>query len=101
MERSFQTRVTVVLLALFTAAAAVCATFNLIQENNFQTPIDGVWWVEAHGGLVAQRVAKGGPGFRGGLKAGDLLLSANGEPMTRWAALSREIFSTRAFNTIN
>jgi two-component system, NtrC family, sensor kinase len=101
MERSFQTRVTVVLLALFTAAAAIFATFNFLQENNFQTPIDGVWWIEANGGLQAQRVSPGGPGERAGLKAGDLLLRANGAPMNRFASWSREIFSTRAFNTIN
>jgi PAS domain S-box-containing protein len=101
MERSLQTRVTVVLLALLTAAAAIFATFNFIQENNFQTPIDGVWWVEAHGGLRAERVTPGGPGERAGLKPGDLLLRANGQPMPRWASLSREIFSTRAFNTIS
>jgi two-component system, NtrC family, sensor kinase len=101
MERSFQTRVTVVLLALFTAAAAVFATFNRIQENNFQAPTDGVWWTEAHGGLEAQRVASGGPGERAGLKEGDLLLRANGVPMTRWASLSRQMFSTRVYNTIN
>jgi len=101
MERSFQTRVTVVLLALFTAAAAIFATFNLIQENNFQTPIDGVWWVEGHGGLIAERVNAGGPGERAGVKKGDLLLKANGVPVVRWATLAEQIFDTRAFNTIN
>jgi len=101
MERSFQTRVTVVLLALFTAAAAAFATFNLIQENNFQTPTDGVWWVEARGGLEAQRVTPGGPGERAGIKAGDLLLRANGIPMVRWASLSRQLFTTRVYNTID
>ncbi|HEX5234412.1 MAG TPA: ATP-binding protein [Silvibacterium sp.] len=101
MERSFQTRVTVVLLALFTAAAAIFATFNFIQENNFQTPTDGVWWVEGHGGLVAQRVFQGGPGERDGVKAGDLLLRANGVTIARWASLSRQIFSTRVYNTID
>ena len=101
MERSFQTRVTVVLLALFTAAAALFATFNFIQESNFQTPTDGVWWVEARGGLQAQRVSPTGPGERAGLKTGDLLIRANGLATTRWASLSREIFSTRAFNTID
>jgi two-component system, NtrC family, sensor kinase len=100
MERSFQTRVTVVLLALFTAAAAIFASFNYIQESNFQTPTDGVWWVEGHGGLIAQRVTPGGPGERAGVKTGDLLLSANGVPTVRWASLAQEIFSTHAFNTI-
>lgn len=100
MERSFQTRVTVVLLALFTAAAAIFASFNYTQESNFQTPTDGVWWVEGHGGLIAQRVTPGGPGERAGVKTGDLLLSANGVQTVRWASLAQEIFSTHAFNTI-
>jgi PAS domain S-box-containing protein len=86
---------------LFTAAAAIFATFNYIQESNFQTPTDGIWWVEGHGGLIAQRLAPGGPGERAGVKSGDLLLSANGVPTVRWASLARQIFSTRAFNTIN
>jgi two-component system, NtrC family, sensor kinase len=101
MERSFQTRVTVVLLAVFTATAAVFASLNFLQENNFQAPVDGVWWVEAHGGLEAQRVTPGGPGERAGLKAGDLLLRANGVPMVRWALLSRQMLSTRVYNTID
>jgi PAS domain S-box-containing protein len=101
MERSFQTRAAVLLLALFTVAAAVFATFNFIQENNFQTPTDGVWWLEAQGVLKAQRVTPGGPGEHAGLKVGDLLLSANGVPMTRYASLSHEIFSTGVYNTID
>ncbi|MGC1361233.1 MAG: ATP-binding protein, partial [Silvibacterium sp.] len=72
-----------------------------IQENNFQTPTDGVWWAEAHGVLEAQRVARGGAGERAGLKAGDLLLRANGVPMVRWASLVHQIFSTRVYNTID
>jgi PAS domain S-box-containing protein len=101
MERSLQTRVSVVLLALFTAAAIVFAILNFNQENNFQTPTDGVWWVEAQNGLQAQRVMSNGPGQRAGIKTGDLLLSANGVPTVRWATLVREIFTTHVYNTIN
>ena len=54
MQRTFQTRIVAVLLALFTGAAIVCAGFNLVQESRYQTPTDGVWWVEAPGGLEAQ-----------------------------------------------
>src|SRR5579875_2903794 len=100
MERSFQTRITVVLLALLTVAAAVFATFNYIQESNFQTPTDGVWWVEGHGGLIAERVNPHGPGERAGIKNGDLLLKANGVSVVRWATLAEQIIATRAFNTI-
>ncbi|HZD50267.1 MAG TPA: ATP-binding protein [Silvibacterium sp.] len=100
MEKAYQTRIVVVLLAVFTLAAAVFASFNLIQENNYQSPTDGVWWSEARGGLEAQRVTQGGPGERAGLKKGDLLVAADGRKTPRWAALTREMIRTKAYNTI-
>ncbi|WP_446742111.1 ATP-binding protein [Silvibacterium acidisoli] len=100
MEKSSQTRITVLLLALFTVAAAVFASFNFVQENNYQSPTDGVWWVEAHGGLVAQRITHGGPGERAGLKPGDLMIAANDHATPRWASLTREMVRTKAYNTI-
>lgn len=65
MVKSFQTRITAVLLALFTGAAMVCAGFNLDQENHYQAPTDGVSWTEGHGGLVATRVPDDSPGEQG------------------------------------
>jgi PAS domain S-box-containing protein len=56
--------------------------------------------MEARGGLEAQRIAKGGPGERAGLKAEDLLLAANGRSTPRWASLTREIIRTKVYNTI-
>ena len=62
MQRTFQTRIAAVLLALFTGAAMVCAGFNLVQENRYQSPTDGVSWIEASRGLEAQRVPADSPG---------------------------------------
>ena len=101
MERSFQTRITAVLLALFTGAAVVCAGFNLAQESRFQTPTDGVLWAEAQGGLVAQRVPYNSPGERAGVKAGDLLVAANDQPIPRAAALVEQMWHTGPFNIIH
>jgi two-component system NtrC family sensor kinase len=101
MERSLQTRITVLLLALFTVAAAVFASFNFIQENNYQLPTDGVWWVEASGGLQAQRVLANGPAQRAGIKTGDLLVQAEDHPVPRYASLVREMVRTGAFGTIH
>src|SRR5215475_7996357 len=100
MERSLQTRVTVLLLALFTVAAAVFASFNFVQENNYQLPTDGVWWVETNGGLQAQRVLANSPAQRAGIKTGDLLVQANDRSLPRYASLAREIVRTGAFGTI-
>ena len=82
MRKSFQTRVSVVLLAFFTLAAVVFAGINLSQETKEQTPIDGVIWYEVDGGLQAHRVLNGGPGQRYGIKAGDILVEVNGHPDT-------------------
>jgi two-component system, NtrC family, sensor kinase len=100
MEKSYQTRIIVVLLALFTVTAAVFASFNFIQENDYQSPTDGVWWLESRGGLEAQRVTAAGPGEKAGLKAGDLLTAANGRSTPRWASLTHEMIRTKAYNTI-
>ncbi|HLY65910.1 MAG TPA: PDZ domain-containing protein, partial [Chloroflexota bacterium] len=101
MEKTFQTRITAVLLALFTGAAVVCAGFNLVQENRYQKPTDGVWWVEAGGGLRAARVPANSPGERAGVKPGDLLVAANSQPVPRWGALVRQMWRTRAYNVIH
>jgi PAS domain S-box-containing protein len=79
----------------------VCAGFNLVQENRYQSPADGVWWVEAPQGLQAQRVPNNTPGERAGVKPGDLLLAANGHPVHVAADVSREIWRTGAYNTIH
>lgn len=100
MERSLQTRLTVLLLALFTVAAAAFAIFNFIQESKYQLPTDGVWWVEAPGGLEAQRVLTNSPAQRAGIKTGDLLVQANDRSVPRWSSLVREMVRTGAYGTI-
>jgi two-component system NtrC family sensor kinase len=84
-----------------TVAAAAFASFNFIQENNYPAPTDGVWWIEAHGGLEAQRVLKDSPGQKAGLKPGDVLMQANDRPTPRWSALTREMVRTKVYGTIN
>ena len=101
MQRTFQTRIVAVLLALFTGAAILCAGFNLVQESRSQSPIDGVWWVEAAQGLEAQRVPANSPGERAGIKPGDLLIAANNQPTHVAADVVREIWRTGAYNTIH
>jgi PAS domain S-box-containing protein len=99
MQKSFQTRVSVLLLAFFTLAAVVFACVNFSQEAHEQTPIDGVTWFEASGGLHAHRVLQGGPGQRAGIKPGDLLVEVNGQPTARVATLDRQMFHTGVFGT--
>ncbi len=101
MQKPLQIRVVVVLLALFTLAAAVLASLNFVKDSAYQEPTDGVWWVEAHGGLQAQRVPDGSPGERAGVKTGDLLVAANDVATPRVAALVREWFRTGVYRRID
>ncbi len=99
MRKSFQTRISVVLLAVLTLAAIVFACINLSQETKEQTPIDGVTWFEGDGGLRAHRVLQGGPGQRAGIEAGDILVEVNGHPTKHVADLNREMFHTKPYGT--
>ena len=101
MQKSLSTRLTVVLLALFTLAAIVFASLNLAKDAEYQKPTDGIWWMEAHGGLQAQRVPEGSPGERAGIKTGDLLLAAGDQPTPRLASLVREWFRTGVYRRID
>jgi two-component system NtrC family sensor kinase len=90
MLRTFQIRVAVVLLAGFTVAAAILASLNFAKEGSYALPTDLVHWSEASGGLKALRVLKDGPGDRAGIKAGDLLISADSAPTPRISFLTRQ-----------
>ena len=90
MLRPLQIRVAVVLLAGFTLAAAVLASLNFVKEGSFPLPTDQVSWIEAEGGLKAERVVAHSPADNAGIKNGDLLVSANNAPTQRVAQLTRQ-----------
>ena len=54
MKNAAQTRILAIVLALATVAACVLAAMNFEHENGLDVPTDGVWWVEANGGLRAE-----------------------------------------------
>jgi two-component system NtrC family sensor kinase len=101
MNRDFQIRFTAGLLFLLTAAASVFAWINFQKEHAYQTPTDGVWWVERGGHLVADRVEHNSPADRGGIRKGDQLVSINGREVTNTPSLERQLYSTGVWLTAN
>ncbi len=93
MDKSLLNRVQATLLALATAALFVLAIFSLLQEREFQQPTDGVWWHEAHGGLIADRVLAGMPGQHAFIQVNDLLTAVNDVPVTTVADLERALYA--------
>src|SRR5580698_7473311 len=94
MMNAAQTRVLAVLLALATIAACVLAAMNFDHESRMGVPTDGAWWVEANGGLRAERVPADSPANRAGIRTGDILVSVDDQPTPRVAALGREMYRT-------
>src|SRR5665213_2308226 len=92
MKNGFQTRILAIALALATLAACVLAGVNLQHESHFDVPTDGVSWIEAAGGLRAQRVPVESPGYRAGIRTGDILIAINDRPTNRLLSLIREMF---------
>jgi two-component system, NtrC family, sensor kinase len=94
MNRESQVRFIAVLLFILTVAAGVFAGFNLNAEWKFLVPYDGVWWVEQGGRLTADRVEQNGPGAKSGIKAGDQLVSINGQDVHNMSGLERQLYTT-------
>ena len=94
MRNAFQTRILAVALAVATLGLCVLAGFNLSQDMIFESPTDGVWWVEAQGGLRAERVPADSPGSRAGIRQGDILQAIDDVPTPRVAPLEREMYTS-------
>jgi len=93
MRDAFQTRILAVALAVATLGVCVLAGFNLSQEMSAEFPTDGVTWVEAQGGLRADRVPVDSPGSKAGIRADDVLEAVNGEATPRLAAQVRAMYA--------
>jgi two-component system, NtrC family, sensor kinase len=94
MEKSYQTRMLAVALAVATLAVCILAGLNFSREGDFDMPTDGVLWSETANGLVALHVPHDSPAQRAGIRENDVLVAANEHPTPRLAQLERQIFRT-------
>ena len=92
MTKDAQVRFVAIALALLTIAAAVFAWINFQKERQYETPYDGIWWVEKSGHIEAKRIDKDGPGARAGIKAGDLLTAIDDHDVENVGGLTRQLY---------
>ncbi len=76
MRRLRSKNVAVVLVGLLLASLGV---YNIFLKATWTMMDDGVLWKRSSEGVVAGRVASGGPGATAGIKLGDVLLAVNGD----------------------
>jgi PAS domain S-box-containing protein len=106
METNLYNRVQATLLALVTAALFVLAALNFVEERDWQQPDDGVWWREASGGLVAERVLPGNAGEVAGIHVHDLLTSVsscascNDLPTLQLSSLERALYRSGSYGLL-
>ena len=82
----------VVLAGLLLAALGV---YNIALKATWTVMDDGVFWTAAPQGLVAVRVAPGGPAARAGVRTGDVLLAVDGEEVLSPARLDGTLAARR------
>ncbi len=94
MKNAFQTRILAVVLAFATLAACALAGVNFADESSFSSPTDGIFWVETTSGLpglCATQVPASSPGFRDGIRPGDVLTAVDEHPTRTVAQLMRTL----------
>ena len=98
MTKDAQVRFVAIALALLTITAGVFAWINFQKERQFDTPYDGVWWVEKAGHVEAKRIDSDGPGARAGVKAGDLLTAVDDRDVSNVASLTKQLFRVGTYS---
>ncbi len=80
-------------LVLLTLAAVIFGIINFQQRLSFQVPDDGVSWMDSGGGVEAIFVAPNSPGERAGIKAGDVILSIDCQPVGRAVEVVKRLWT--------
>ena len=82
-DQGIASRASAVVLVLLTMAAVLFGIINFQQRLLFDVPDDGVSWVDSGRGVEAVFVAPNSPAERAGIKLGDVLVSIDGQPVSR------------------
>ena len=68
-----------VAVVVFGLALAGLGVYNIVSKATWSLMDDGVFWKQGAQGVVAGRVAGGGPAARAGVQVGDVLLAVDAE----------------------
>jgi two-component system, NtrC family, sensor kinase len=86
--------------AMLTAVLVLLGILNLQQRGRYQIPEDGVSWVDSANGVKAWIVSVDGPGYRAGIREGDLLSAINGVTIHSASDATREVFRSGVWSKL-
>jgi two-component system NtrC family sensor kinase len=92
MKQNLRVSLGAVVLALATLAAMIFAWLNFVQRETFDTPDDGVAWLDTIGGAEAWKLAPNSPAAQAGIRPGDLLIAINNVPVTSQVQVTRRLW---------
>jgi signal transduction histidine kinase len=103
MLQELKFQLSTAILTVLTVAAAFCAAVNFNQQLKFGLPDDGVTWGDVGPSEVATevralRVMPGSGAANAGLRAGDVLLKINGQPIGRAQEVTAILLGVRSWN---
>jgi two-component system, NtrC family, sensor kinase len=100
MKQNLRVSVGAVVLALATLAAMVFAWLNFVQRETFESPDDGVAWLDTAHGTQAWKLAPNSPAARAGIRPGDLLIAINGAPVTTQVQVTKRLWRAGLWNQV-
>jgi two-component system, NtrC family, sensor kinase len=92
MKQNLRVSLGAVVLALATLAAMIFAWLNFVQRQTFDTPDDGVAWLDTDHGTQAWKLASNSPAANAGIRAGDLLVAINGIPVKTQIQVTKRLY---------
>ncbi len=92
MKQNLRVSLGAVVLALATLAAMIFAWLNFVQRETFDTPDDGVAWLDTSIGAQAWKLAPNSPAAYAGIRPGDLLIAINNIPVTSQVQVTRRLW---------
>ncbi len=90
--REYKLRTVGLVLALATLGMVAAAGINFVQRARYVLPYDGIDWDDSPEGVMASVVWQDTPGDFAGIRAGDILLSVNGNPIERPIDVTKQLY---------
>ncbi|MBI3670109.1 MAG: PAS domain S-box protein [Acidobacteria bacterium] len=100
MDQGLRMRLGAVTLALLTLAAVIFAFLNFQQRARFDTPDDGVSWLDTPQGVQAWHITPDSPAAKAGLKPGDHLQAVNGVEIRRAVQVTQKLWKAGLWSQV-